>query len=102
MIKSIKDEKPDSIFITGDLIDRRRYDEEKALMLIKKIKSIAPNQGFFPSYYRGIYNDGNTYMIVSRGLGNSLAPIRLFNPPELVVVEVEVVEVEVEVEGTVN
>nr|WP_269153858.1 metallophosphoesterase [Clostridium cochlearium] len=42
LIKSIKYEKPDSIFITGELIDRRRYDEEKALMLIKELKSIAP------------------------------------------------------------
>lgn len=214
LIGSIKSQKPDVIFITGDIIDRRRYDEEKALMLIKEIKSIAPiyyvpgnhetwsgrflslekkllkngvivlrnnsvsvkrgedeifiygvddpafntkgysenykdynivkeeiekinkkdsynvllchrselfslyvdekidlvftghayggqailpllggviapNQGFFPSYYRGVYNDGNTYMVVSRGLGNSLVPIRLFNPPELVVVKME-------------
>lgn len=42
LIKNIEDENPDAIFITGDLIDRRRYDEEKALMLIKEIKSIAP------------------------------------------------------------
>ncbi|MFA6939966.1 MAG: DUF1294 domain-containing protein [Clostridiaceae bacterium] len=50
---------------------------------------IAPNQGFFPKYYKGIYSDTNTSMVVSRGLGNSIAPIRLFNLPELVIVKLE-------------
>lgn len=45
---------------------------------------MAPNQGFFPKYYKGIYNKGNTTMAVSRGLGNSLAPLRIFNRPEIV------------------
>lgn len=48
---------------------------------------IAPNQGFFPKYYKGVYSSKDTFMVVSRGLGNSLAPIRVFNPPELVIVE---------------
>jgi len=47
---------------------------------------IAPNQGLFPTYTRGIYQSEETSMIVSRGLGNSIMPIRLFNRPELVVV----------------
>lgn len=50
---------------------------------------IAPNQGFFPKYYKGIYSDRNTSMVVSRGLGNSTAPVRLFNLPEVVVVKLE-------------
>lgn len=45
---------------------------------------VAPNQGFFPKYYQGAYNKNNTTMIVSRGLGNSVAPQRLFNRPEIV------------------
>lgn len=45
---------------------------------------IAPNQGFFPKYYKGAYNENNTTMIVSRGLGNSVAPQRLFNRPEII------------------
>ncbi|WP_055666753.1 metallophosphoesterase [Desnuesiella massiliensis] len=45
---------------------------------------IAPNQGFFPKYYKGAYNKNNTTMIVSRGLGNSVAPQRLFNRPEII------------------
>ncbi|MBU5483179.1 metallophosphoesterase [Clostridium sp. MSJ-11] len=48
---------------------------------------IAPNQGFFPKYHKGIHNAKNTNMVVSRGLGNSLFPQRLFNRPEIVCVE---------------
>jgi len=47
---------------------------------------VAPNQGFFPKYTEGIYSNGVTSMIVSRGLGNSIIPLRIFNRPELVVV----------------
>lgn len=48
---------------------------------------IAPNQGFFPKYEAGLYTEGNTNMVVSRGLGNSLFPFRVNNRPELVIVE---------------
>lgn len=48
---------------------------------------IAPNQGLLPKYDGGVYTDGNTTMILSRGLGNSLFPWRVNNPPELVIVE---------------
>ena len=48
---------------------------------------IAPHQGFFPKYDAGLYEQGNTKMIISRGLGNSLFPLRINNRPELVVVE---------------
>ncbi|RKD30018.1 metallophosphoesterase [Thermohalobacter berrensis] len=45
-----------------------------------------PNQGFFPKYTSGIYNEDKTKMVVSRGLGNSsIAPQRLFNRPEIIV-----------------
>ena len=46
----------------------------------------APGQGIFPKYDAGIFTSGNTNMIVSRGLGNSSFPFRLFNRPEIVVV----------------
>lgn len=45
---------------------------------------LAPNQGFFPKYDSGSYNSNNTTMFVSRGLGNSLFPIRIFNRPEII------------------
>ncbi|WP_207740699.1 metallophosphoesterase [Alkalibacter mobilis] len=47
---------------------------------------IAPNQGLFPEYSQGLYLKQNTSMIVSRGLGNSIVPFRVFNRPEIVVV----------------
>lgn len=47
---------------------------------------IAPNQGLFPQYSEGIYEKEQTRMIVSRGLGNSIIPIRINNRPELVVI----------------
>lgn len=56
---------------------------------------IAPGQGFFPKYTSGAHTaiacgesgSRETVMYVSRGLGNSLMPIRIFNRPEIVVVE---------------
>jgi predicted MPP superfamily phosphohydrolase len=48
----------------------------------------APNQGLFPKYAGGIYSHGNLTHIVSRGLSvNPLLP-RIFNPPELVIIEI--------------
>ncbi len=48
---------------------------------------IAPNQGFLPEYTSGVYQKNNTHMIVSRGLGNSVIPVRVNNPAELIIVE---------------
>lgn len=48
---------------------------------------IAPNQGFFPKYDAGIYTQDNTAMIVSRGVGNSIIPLRVNNRPEIVSIE---------------
>ena len=48
---------------------------------------VAPNQGFFPKYDAGRFNEDNTTMIVSRGVGNSIIPFRINNSPEVVVVE---------------
>ena len=47
---------------------------------------VAPNQGFFPKYDAGQFNEENTTMIVSRGVGNSIIPIRFNNRPEIVLV----------------
>lgn len=47
---------------------------------------IAPNQGLFPKYTSGVFNKGDTTMIVSRGIGNSILPFRINNRPELVVI----------------
>lgn len=47
----------------------------------------APGQGFFPEYSSGLHTEGDTQMIVSRGLGNSRFPFRVNNRPEVVVAQ---------------
>ena len=46
----------------------------------------APDQGFFPRYSGGLYTEGNTTMLVSRGLGNSSIPWRIGNDAHLPVI----------------
>lgn len=48
---------------------------------------VAPGQGLFPKYTSGSYIKEETTMFVSRGLGNSIIPVRIFNRPEVVVVK---------------
>lgn len=50
---------------------------------------IAPDQGLFPEYTEGMHTLNQTTMVVSRGLGNSIIPLRVFNRPELVVVTLQ-------------
>lgn len=47
---------------------------------------VAPDQGLFPKYTSGHHSKKSSTMFISRGLGNSIIPIRLFNRPEIVVV----------------
>ena len=48
---------------------------------------VAPGQGLFPQYDGGLYTIGNTNLVVSRGLGNSIIPLRVNNRPEIVLAE---------------
>lgn len=43
-----------------------------------------PGEGFFPSFDKGLYEIGGTKLFISSGLGNTLAPIRVGNPVEIV------------------
>lgn len=47
----------------------------------------APHQGFFPEYDSGVHQDGDFALVVSRGVGNSVFPVRFNNTPEVVLVE---------------
>ncbi len=47
---------------------------------------LSPDQGFFPKYTAGEHREGGTCMVVSRGVGNSLIPIRLNNRPEIILI----------------
>jgi len=44
---------------------------------------VAPAQGWLPKYDGGQFEERNTTMIVSRGLGNSIMPLRIFNQPDI-------------------
>lgn len=50
---------------------------------------VAPGQGLFPEYDAGMFSKDRTTMIVSRGIGNSIIPVRFNNRPELVIVTLE-------------
>ena len=46
----------------------------------------SPDEGFFPEYDAGLYQQDNTQMVVSRGIGNSVIPLRFNNRPEVVLI----------------
>lgn len=48
---------------------------------------VSPSLFPFPRYDGGLFEEGDVRMVVSRGLGAHTIPVRLFNPAELVVVE---------------
>lgn len=47
----------------------------------------SPNIRFFPKYDGGLFEEGNSKMLLSRGLGMHTIPVRVFNPGELLVVD---------------
>lgn len=49
----------------------------------------SPSQGVLPKYTSGVKSMDDTSMVISRGLGNSRFPFRIFNRPELVVVNLK-------------
>lgn len=46
----------------------------------------APHQGLWPEYTSGVHEQDGTRMVISRGLGNSIAAVRVNDPRELVVI----------------
>ena len=49
----------------------------------------SPNQGFFPRLAKGVYDYGETTLVVSRGLSFNPRLPRIFNPPEIVIITLE-------------
>ncbi|MBR2987045.1 MAG: metallophosphoesterase [Clostridia bacterium] len=49
----------------------------------------APGQGLFPKYTSGLYTEGKSSLIVSRGLGSHSVIPRINNSPEIVVITLE-------------
>lgn len=52
----------------------------------------APGQGFFPEYTVGLYATADMEMYVCAGIGNSVIPFRIFNPPEILTIILEAEE----------
>ena len=50
---------------------------------------LAPNQGWFPKYAGGEYKHNSLTLIVSRGLSYNPRLPRVFNPPEVVVIDIK-------------
>lgn len=48
---------------------------------------ISPRFELFPKYDAGVFEQGKSIMVLSRGLGSHTLPLRIFNRPELVVIE---------------
>jgi hypothetical protein len=49
--------------------------------------SLAPSYMLFPKYDGGVFKDGGSTMLLSRGLGSHTFNLRFFNPAELCVVD---------------
>jgi predicted MPP superfamily phosphohydrolase len=47
---------------------------------------LSPERSFFPKYNAGKYGLNRSKMIVSRGLGESTIKLRVFNPPEIIMI----------------
>ena len=50
---------------------------------------LAQGGRLFPDYDAGLYESGSYRMLVSRGLGNSVIPLRFNNRPEIVLIELK-------------
>ena len=53
-----------------------------------RIGIVAPNQGMFPKYTAGEYVEDDTTMFISSGIGNSILPLRIFNCPGIVELQI--------------
>ncbi len=50
---------------------------------------VSPQVSFFPKYDKGMFTDKESTLIVSAGLGKHTIPIRLWNPAELVIIDLK-------------
>ena len=49
---------------------------------------VAPNQGWFPKYAGGVYHHDGLVHVVGRGISFNPRMPRIFNPPEIVVIDI--------------
>ena len=50
---------------------------------------LSPSLTLFPKYDGGMFREHGSTMILSRGLSSHTIPIRIFNPGELIVIELK-------------
>lgn len=50
---------------------------------------LSPQVSFFPKYDKGLFEKDNSVMVVSAGLGKHTIPIRLWNPAELLIINLK-------------
>lgn len=50
---------------------------------------ISPQLRLFPKYDGGLFEEGKSKMVLSRGLGTHTIPLRIFNPAEIVVIDMK-------------
>lgn len=63
---------------------------------------VSPAVRLFPKYDGGVFREGKAVMLLSRGLGMHTIPIRLFNPGELLLVDLKPRDTGKEVEQNGN
>lgn len=51
--------------------------------------AVSPAVRLFPKYDGGLFREGNSTMLLSRGLGTHTIPVRMFNPGELLAVHLK-------------
>ena len=55
---------------------------------------LSPALTLFPKYDGGMFKEDNSTMILSRGLSSHTPPVRIFNPGELIVIDLNRVKCE--------
>ncbi|MGG0177538.1 metallophosphoesterase [Gottfriedia acidiceleris] len=61
-------------------------DTHGGMIHLPFIGGIFSTEGFFPKYDGGLFQNGNSIMVVNRGLGNNPFALRINNRPEIVVI----------------
>ena len=64
-------------------------DTHGGMIQLPFIGGVISTEGLLPEYDGGLFQQGNSTMIVSRGLGNNPIPLRINNRPEIVVVTLQ-------------
>ena len=49
---------------------------------------ISPALKLFPKYDGGVFQEGKSTLVLGRGLGTHTLPVRIFNPGEVVVIDI--------------